>query len=215
MDKYENFIWDWNGTLFNDVELCVHVINDILKKENLPEITVERYKELFEFPVKKYYRNLGFDFEQSSFEELGTEFVKGYNNRRFECDLNTGIKSLLKEIKKYEKKQFVLSAREHYKLLEDLKHYKIETFFTDIVGLDNHFAAGKIELGKSLLKKHALLPEKCVMIGDTLHDAEVAKELKIDCLLVATGHHTFERLESAGVPVFNSFHELAVVLKDN
>jgi phosphoglycolate phosphatase len=46
------------------------------------------------------------------------------------------------------------------------------------------------------------------MVGDTLHDVEVAEALGISCVLIAQGHQSRERLDQAGVPVFadlNSF----------
>lgn len=46
----KHIIWDWNGTLFDDVDICVDNINWLLKKYNLPEITKEKYREIFTFP---------------------------------------------------------------------------------------------------------------------------------------------------------------------
>ncbi len=63
MEKVKQLIWDWNGTLLDDVRMCVNVMNVLLDKYALPELTCEKYKQVFDFPVKDYYANLGFDFE--------------------------------------------------------------------------------------------------------------------------------------------------------
>lgn len=207
-NKYKYIIWDWNGTLFDDVHLCVDIMNKILKKRNLQSLSIERYKQVFDFPVKDYYQKLGFDFKKESFEKLGLEFIDEYNNKRFEGQVHEHVYELVQKIQAKGIKQFILSAREHNKLLEDLKHFGIYNFIEDVSGLDNHFAGSKVKLGEDLLKKHNIRNDECVLIGDTVHDAEVAQKLNIDCILIASGHHTFERLKKVGLHVLHTFHEI-------
>ncbi len=207
-NKYNYIIWDWNGTLFDDVHLCVDIMNNILKKRNLQTLSVEGYKQVFNFPVKDYYQKLGFDFEKESFEKLGIEFINEYNQRRFECNLHDYVVRLLPQLQDKGIKQFILSAREHNKLLEDLRYFGISEFIEDVSGLDNHFAGGKVLLGENLLQKHNIPNTDCVLIGDTIHDAEVAQKLNIDYILIASGHHSIEHLNTLGLNVVQSFYEI-------
>ena len=46
--KYKNVVWDWNGTLLNDVKVGVNTLNDMLGRRGLPLLSVEDYKELAE-----------------------------------------------------------------------------------------------------------------------------------------------------------------------
>ena len=80
-------IWDWNGTLLDDAWLCVEVMNELLVEHSLPAVDAQRYEALFTFPVVEYYRQLGFDFERTPFEEVGTAFIEGYQARQHECEL--------------------------------------------------------------------------------------------------------------------------------
>lgn len=59
----KHIIWDWNGTLLDDVGLSLEAINIVLARYNLPPLRKERYLEIFTFPVIEYYRELGFNFE--------------------------------------------------------------------------------------------------------------------------------------------------------
>ena len=206
--KYKYIIWDWNGTIFNDTAFCVEIMNEILEKYNLPLLTVEAYKQIFDFPVKDYYQKLGFDFEKVPFEIVGTEFITQYNNNHFSCKLHANIKDLLLKLNDNHIKQFVLSAREKKKLVEDLKQYGISDLFIDIAGLNDHYANGKVEIGKKMMEMHKIEAGSCLLIGDTLHDAEVANELNIDCVLIANGHQTYKKLKQANIPVFQSVIEL-------
>jgi phosphoglycolate phosphatase len=51
------------------------------------------------------------------------------------------------------------------------------------------------------------------MIGDTMHDADVAKAMGIDCVLLDAGHQARHRLATRGVPVLDNLTSLQRWLK--
>jgi len=61
MSAFNTIFWDWNGTLLDDVEECIEIINVSLVKRSLSPIDRKEYLEKFTFPIKKYYENIGFD----------------------------------------------------------------------------------------------------------------------------------------------------------
>ncbi|MFZ2955955.1 MAG: HAD family hydrolase [Candidatus Ozemobacteraceae bacterium] len=207
-EKWDQFLWDWNGTLLNDLDVCVEIINECLAKRSLPILTRERYLEIFEFPVMNYYRALGFDFDKESFESAGQEFIDAYGKRMFECSLQPEAIKILEKIRSLERPQFILSALHHGSLTRIIEHFRIGSFFTDVRGLDDFFAHSKVDLGKRLVAESVKPHARTVMIGDTLHDYETAQAIGVDCILVAGGHNSFERLVKTGVPVYHSLGEL-------
>ncbi len=191
---YDHVIWDWNGTLLDDVDIAVEAVNVLLAENNLPQVNAQLYREVFCFPIKKYYQRLGFDFEKVSFETLCERFVHEYNVvRARNTTLFDGIPELLSEIKQ-SKKQSILSAATQWHLEEMTEHFDIHEKFDFRYGIDNHFATSKLERGRQLIRDSQVPAEKTILIGDTDHDFEVAKELGISCLLVADGHQTHENL---------------------
>jgi phosphoglycolate phosphatase len=74
--SYRHIIWDWNGTLLDDKWLCIESINLVLKARDLQPIDEERYSRIFRFPVKDYYKEVGFDFSTEPFERPAMEFIK-------------------------------------------------------------------------------------------------------------------------------------------
>ena len=76
ISQIHHIIWDWNGTLINDAWLFVEIMNEELKDRKLPLITVKDYRKHFTFPVKKYYENLGFNFEKENNTTAG-QYEKG------------------------------------------------------------------------------------------------------------------------------------------
>ncbi len=192
--KYKHIIWDWNGTIFNDVELGIDIINKLLVERGLKTLNVELYKEVFTIPVKDYYAGLGFDFSKEPFEIVGQYWMDEYERRKFECGLYNGVEDLMKRIQNLGIGQSILSAYSQHTLEEMVDHFNLRKYFTHIVGLDNIYAAGKLHLGKDLMKRLGNGKGETLVIGDTIHDYEVATEIGADCVLVASGHQSRNRL---------------------
>ena len=87
INNYKHIIWDWNGTLLNDVDFCRRIINRILVENDLPELSLNRYREIFTFPVEDYYKTAGLDFSKTSFEVLGKDFMVEYEAKKLTCSL--------------------------------------------------------------------------------------------------------------------------------
>ena len=86
--KYKHIIWEWNGTLLDDVCLSIECMNKMLEKRNMKLINKDEYRELVNIPIIQYYEKLGFDFGKESFKELSYEFLKEFDSRIMECSLH-------------------------------------------------------------------------------------------------------------------------------
>ncbi len=208
LEKYKHVIWDWNGTIFNDVELGIDIINGLLIERKLKAITVEEYRNIFTIPVKNYYSAVGFDFEKESFEIVGKKWIDEYERRKFECQIYNGVIDVMEMIKEKGIGQSILSAYSQHTLDEMVDHFGLKKYFSHIVGLDNIYAASKVHLGRQLIEKLESRGEETLMIGDTEHDYEVAVEMGTDCVLLTKGHQDKNRLVKCGVPVIDDIKEL-------
>jgi len=208
--SYNHIIWDWNGTLFNDVELCAGIMNMLLSQESLPGLSIQKYKSIFTFPVIEYYKIAGHTFEKKSFEVLGKQFMDEYEIRKNQCELFPGIQEILTELQAKNIQQHLLSAYEQNSLNDILNFFDIHSFFKYIVGLDNIYAGGKLKLARDLVCRIDSNGSagNILLIGDTIHDYEVAKEINADCILVSHGHQDEERLLKLGIPVFKDVRAL-------
>jgi phosphoglycolate phosphatase len=210
--RYRHLIWDWNGTLLDDLDYSIGVMNGLLARRGLPLLDRARYHTLFDFPVRNYYARLGFDPARDSFEQLSVEFISAYDARRLECELHAGVETLLPAVSAAGLNQSILSAYRQQTLEEIVAHFDLTRHFVRLNGLDNIYAHSKAELGRAWLRELALPTSDILLIGDTLHDLEVARELGIDCILVAAGHHPAERLRAGHDRVVNTLAELQAAL---
>lgn len=193
---YDHIIWDWNGTLLNDVELCFSVLTELLAEHQLPVPAMDEYRAAFRFPVQDYYADFGFDFEKVSFDALSQRFMQLYGGRVRSAKLFHGALDWLAAVKSSHKEQSILSAASQVHLNEILVFFDIMHHFDRVYGIANDHAVSKLQRGRELLLEARSTPAKTLLIGDTDHDLEVGKALGVDVLLIADGHQHGERLKS-------------------
>jgi len=207
--RYKHIIWDWNGTLLNDIALCLRVLNRILARRGRVAITQEDYRRNFGFPVIHFYKYLGLETTKEGFEQVSREFINDYEMYWFEeSALHLEAASVLTQLTQLGISHSVLSAAKQAALETGIRHFGIHSHFLKLTGADNIYAEGKIDKGRRWMQQLHWDPEEVVFVGDTVHDYQVAQAIGTDCILMAHGHHNFQRLSGTGVPVIHSLREL-------
>lgn len=205
-------IFDWNGTLIDDVWLNLNAINGVLEKRRIKPITTEFYRESFSFPVSGFYKELGLDVK-SEWDEITKEFSSLYIANIEKVKLFPDVIPTLEELKKEGIKTGIFSAMEHSMLNKHVEMLKISQYFSFIEGIENHYAEGKTHLCRKILEKSGCSEREILFVGDTCHDFETAKAINCDVALVSRGHNTADILRNTGVPVLGSFNELLKVIR--
>lgn len=190
----KNIIWDWNGTLLNDVDYVVGVINPMLEKHGLQKQTQDSYKAIFGFPVKDYYLKMGFDLEKNCFIKMSDEFHDSYYSDFKSCALFESSQNALTSFKNLKKSQSILSASDQQALFHVVDHYNIKDYFDHVYGIENKLAASKLNRGLDLMNHSGYSARETLLIGDTDHDLEVGLKLGLDVVLLSHGHQSKERL---------------------
>ena len=206
MIKYVFF--DFNGTILDDVDLCLNLLNKILIKQGSKPLSLEEYKHVFTFPVKKYYELAGVDFSKDSFANLSKWFIAEYQPASYKCHCYPHLKEVVEELKNRGLTVGVLSASELSNLKKQLEVLGLISEFSFILGLDNIYASSKITVAKNFIENNNINPKECLMIGDTTHDYEVSQSLGMQCILFSGGHQAVDVLVSTGAKIIASLDEL-------
>ncbi|MBR5280760.1 MAG: HAD family hydrolase [Clostridia bacterium] len=206
MKKYNYILWDFNGTILDDVQTGIDSVNVLLSDRGLPIIpSKEVYRAVFGFPIRDYYGRLGFDFSKEPYEKVAVEWVNQYLSRVQEAPLCPGVFEALNFFREQKIPQSILSATKLEMLQGQLQNLGIRTYFEEVMGLDNIYATSKEALALSWKERH--FDVEAVMIGDTVHDYEVAQAMGIDCVLISGGHQPVDVLEKCGCPVCANLHD--------
>lgn len=213
MGKRKIVIWDWNGTLINDVDASIFVMNSMLAERGLPVMKSRAdYHEVFGFPVFEYYKRLGLDFEREPFEILAKVFIEGFQDKILESSLFPEVPKVLERFRKNGVSQIIISASKMEHLLEQVGNYPIGHFFDHIYGLDDYYAKSKIDVGKRFALQNGISGSDMLVIGDTCHDFELARELNCRCVLVANGHQSRKVLSGCCCEIIDSLSEISMLL---
>ena len=191
---YKTYIFDFNGTLLDDCDLCLKILNLLTKEYGLKEVSMEEYKSIFTFPVYLYYKELGFDTSKEAFSIIAKKFHEYYNNMSYtSCKIFDDALYVLNTLKS-KAKIVCLSASLQQTLEKQLKYYGIYDCFDHVVGLSDTHANSKIDVAIDFVNKNNIDPNTTLFIGDSIHDLEVANAINVNCVLVSSGHTSKERL---------------------
>ena len=202
-------IFDFNGTIVNDVALSLESINYCLKKYlNKEPLSVEEYRDIFTFPVVEYYKKAGFDFAVQNWEEVANCWMEHYQKHHHECALFDGVIELIDEAHNKGYRCVVLSASEITILKQQLSEFGIIDKFDDIIGIEDIYAVSKVESAVNYFKGKDL--KDSILLGDTNHDKEVADKLGCKCILIASGHQSYNVLKKVNDIVYNNIKEVKI-----
>ena len=193
-------LWDWNGTLLDDTQAALDTLNIMLARRGHvgPPVTLEFFRDHFAFPCRPFYDMIGMHVEDAEWDALAKEYHDLYAEQP--KALNCETIAALERVKRSGAKQSIISALRQDLLDEVTARMGVAPYMECIYGVDNLDGASKLDRALELMSRIA--PEigeqpDVVLIGDALHDKEVADALKVRCVLCGQGSHASWRLRAA------------------
>jgi phosphoglycolate phosphatase-like HAD superfamily hydrolase len=209
-----HIVWDWNGTLLDDLAVVVAAVNDTLATVGGRPITIEEYGAHYTRPVLLFYeRLLGRAIEQSEWLAFDVSFHDSYRRRVETATLAADAIDAIVSAHEAGLSQSLLSMYWHDELVPQVERFGIGSFLVRVDGLrgtpgdrkqaylEDHLRAVAHDLS-SLIE-----PDEVLVIGDALDDADAALALGLNCVLYNGGAHPVSQLAAAGVPVVGSLVE--------
>ena len=195
-----HLVWDWNGTLLDDFDLVVTATNASLAFVGGPIVTADEHRRDFRRPVWAYYAHvLGRPLAEHEFGELDRVFHEAYRVGLPVCRLAVDA---LDAMRAWTGTQSLLSMWFHHELVPIVRHHRLDGHLTRVDGLRDAVGGG---LKASHLREHldalGLRGEDCVLIGDSVDDAEAAASVGARVVLYAGGFTDEKRLRATGAPV--------------
>ena len=206
-------VWDWNGTLFDDVDNCIKCMNQVLLNHELPIIKIkEEYRKKFCFPVKKYYENIGFNIQNIPYKQLAQEFINVYQPNSINYQFNDEIVALLSNIQDKGIYQIILSASKQENLLAQVNSFGVSKYFAYILGVNDIYAKSKIDIAYKWIKNNMIDSSEILMVGDTIHDYEGSREIGCQCVIYNNGHEEINNKDIGNSILINKLGEVLRIL---
>lgn len=209
-------VFDWNGTLFSDVAAATHGANSRMIQLGRSPLTTREYQEAFEMPIAKTYANLGFDPKliEEKAHELSVAFHLAYEERAKHVRTRRGTRYLLDYLSEQGIAKIIFSNHTAAGIDFQLKRLKIGHYFETVLAnediLGAHFKGKKDRL-VAYLQTARLNPREIVIIGDTIEEIEIGKELGLKTVAITGGFCTVKRLRTAKPDVL--IHHLRDLIK--
>ncbi|MGA8040258.1 MAG: HAD hydrolase-like protein [Acidimicrobiia bacterium] len=203
-----HIVWDWNGTLLDDLEIVIESVNVGLDSHGIPVIDADTYRHHFIRPVRRFYDSL---FARSVSDEewrsLNETFHREYDSRARGAPLTADTREALARVSELGWTQSLLSMSAGDFLGEIVGHHRLEQWFTRVDGVSWPDGGHKAVHLKAHLDSLSIDGGMAVVIGDTPDDAAAAGETGSAAVLYDGGSHHIEMLMSHGVPVASSLLE--------
>ncbi|MCM1365489.1 MAG: HAD family hydrolase [Faecalibacterium sp.] len=209
MSRYKYVLWDWNGTLLNDLQVNIEVGDYLLAERGLPPIESEEfYLENFCIPVYGFYQKIGIELDDESYRKIADEYTAAYESRLCDVKLFSDAVETLDALNAEGMKQVIISATQSKLLLKQVGRYGISDKFEQILGTESNLGISKVKSALNWFDANGVDAKEVVFIGDTTHDCETANAIGCDCLLVARGHNSKHRLAETGCKVLDNLEEV-------
>jgi phosphoglycolate phosphatase-like HAD superfamily hydrolase len=212
-----HLVWDWNGTLFHDIDAVVAASNAAFVEVGLAPLTVDQYRELYCIPIPRFYeRLLGRVPTVEEWERMDGVFHVHYTRHAAGCALTEGADLLLEQWQTAGRSQSILSMYGHEHLVPLVRALGIERRFLRVDGRTGPSGGGKAE---HMVRHLAALggsvdPARTVVIGDATDDALAAAAVGAHAVLYTGGSHSRQNLVTAGVAVVDSLDEAVVLAEE-
>ena len=182
----KNIIFDWSGTLSDDLVSVYTAVMGIFKKLGLKVLTLEEFKKEFTLPYMEFYRKFKKDVDREELQKLYAEEIELVAKPRPFLE----AKEVLEFLRQKEIKMILLSVYLQKQLEEEIEDYKFQNFFVDV----NGSVYDKTEIVIEIMSKNNFKSDETIFIGDMTHDIDAGKKAGVTTVAVSYGYQSKEKL---------------------
>jgi phosphoglycolate phosphatase-like HAD superfamily hydrolase len=201
-----HLVWDWNGTLLDDLTLVVAATNASLATVNGPKVTADEHRRDFRRPVSAYYAHvLGRPVTTLEFRTLDVAFHDAYRAGLDGCRLTADA---IAAMDIWAGTQSLLSMFRHHDLVRAVTSHGLSARLSRVDGLRDALGGGpKAPHLRAHLMALGVDGNHCILIGDSVDDADAAAEVGARVVLYEGGFTHGDRLRTTGRPTASSLVE--------
>lgn len=210
-----HFIWDWNGTLLDDLEVVIEAANVGLSEYGVGPIDEDVYRDHFTRPVRAFYDSLfGRPVTDGEWERLNHVFHVEYMARADRANLTEDAIDALDAVGADPGSQSLLSMSPQTWLEAIVERKGVRDRFSKVSGLSGETGGLKAVHMEGHIAALGLVPARTVVIGDTPDDATAAKHVGARVVLYDGGSHHLPLLQQTDAPVAHTLVEAVGIARE-
>lgn len=187
---FRNLIFDWSGTLVDDLGPVIEATNAVLEKYSIAPLDREQFRRRFRLPYSEFYAEL---LPHIALDELEQHFRPAFAAATSAITILPHAREKLEWCSALGIRCFVLTSMDQLAFEGQLDDFQLR----------HHFEAtysgvlDKRELIHQILENHGLDPTETAFVGDMTHDVETARHGGISSIAVLTGYNHAEVIATA------------------
>lgn len=204
-----NIIFDWSGTLVDDLPAVWKATNYVMAQANVGQLTLEQFRAEFCLPFKKMYDRY---LPHVPMDQLEVWFHKSFREAQDSVVPLPHAREFLEFCRERGLRTFLLSSVHE-------KHFKAQAETSGFGPFLDRCYVGVLDKSKvihQILEENNLRQDETLFIGDMQHDVETAKHGGIHSCAVLTGYNVLQQLrESEPDLIVEHLGELRSILEQN
>lgn len=203
-----HIVWDWNGTLLDDVEIVIAAVNAGLVPFGAGPIDTDAYRTHYTRPVRLFYEQLlGRTILDPEWLRLDDLYFEAYQATAATAALAPDATAALSLAQQKGADQSLLSMAPHEHLIPIVDQHRLTPFFREIRGTSGDRGGAKATILADHLATLEVAAGDVIVVGDTPDDAAAAAHVGAGAVLYDGGSHHRTDLERVGVPVVSTLSE--------
>lgn len=176
----KNIIFDWSGTLSNNLHSFQYVCRNVFQKYGIPEISLEEIRQNFDTPYMKFWNKYLPEYSKDEQDELYAKLI----HEAEPAFLYEGVKEIMQNLKNKNVRMFIISSDPLSKLREEIETGGLNDYFEEILGKIHE----KEEVIPEIVNKYLLNISETYYIGDTRGDIEAGKKAGVKTIGISWGY---------------------------
>lgn len=195
-NRFELLIFDWDGTLMDSIGWIVHCMQTAAEQVGCPVPTPESAKDVIGLSLIRAMDTLFPDAEPEQREQLARGYSQEYTSRHLGADaLFDGVYDMLEELRGAGYRLAVATGKTRAGLQRALQATGTEDLFCITRTADETASKPDPLMLLEIMAHTEVAPERTLMIGDSIHDLQMAQNARISAIGVSCGAHSEQTLQ--------------------
>jgi phosphoglycolate phosphatase len=194
--RYRLLVFDWDGTLADSASIIVRAIQQACRDLELPVPSDTQARYVIGLGLHDAIRHVAPDLHEDDYGKYSARYREHYMARDFDIPLFPGVPEMLEELAARGYLLGLATGKSRAGLDHSLARAGLQPRFDATRCADEGFPKPHPDMLLTLMHQLAAEPHETLMIGDTTHDLELAKNAKTAAVAVTYGAHTSAELDA-------------------
>lgn len=195
-ERFDLIVFDWDGTLMDSAGAIVRAMQAATRDLGLAALTEERARYVIGLGLGDALRHAVPDLDEAAYPRMVERYRHHYLSSDHELSLFDGIAGMIDALAARGHLLAVATGKSRVGLDRALGHTGLGPYFHATRCADECFSKPHPAMLEELMDELGVPPARTLMIGDTTHDLQMARNARTAGLAVAFGAHPRAALEA-------------------